>query len=361
MIRAFLRAGHEVLVCAPKLSGEVRATLNEWGVATESIPMERQSVNPLDDLQTLWSLYRTFRQWDADRVFAYNVKPSVYGPIAGWAAGARPFAMVTGLGYAFTAGTARARLVRAVMRVLYRISFTACDGVIFHNPDDRDRVREARALPEGTPTTIVAGSGVDTDRFARAPLPDQPIFLCMARLLAEKGIREYVAAARQVKERYPEARFQLAGWVDSTVPDHVTREELRQWEQEGLIEYLGYLDDVRDALANASVYVLPSYREGTPRSVLEAMAVGRPIITTDAPGCRETVEPGANGWLVPPQTIDELGEAMQWMVEHPSERQRMAKESRRRATEIFDVNTVNRDIMDMMSLDAAVGPTKQSA
>jgi glycosyltransferase involved in cell wall biosynthesis len=351
MIQAFRRAGHEVLVCAPGLTGtEVEATLHEWGVDTRSVPLERQGINPFQDLRTLWSLYRTFREWDTEAVFSYNAKPVVYGSVAGRLAGARPYAMMTGLGYAFTVSTWRAQVVRAAMVALYRVAYESCEAVIFQNPDDRALMRDCGALPASAETAIVGGSGVDTEDFQPVPLPDRPVFLCVARLLAEKGIREYVEAARRVKTRHPEARFLLAGGVDDVVPDSVTRDELEVWEQEGTIEYLGYLDDVREGLADAAICVLPSYREGTPRSVLEALSMGRPVITSDAPGCRETVEPGENGWLVPPRTVDDLAEAMSWMIDHPERWDEMGRASRQLALERFDVDVVNASIVEVMGL-----------
>ncbi|MBB4091143.1 glycosyltransferase family 4 protein [Salinibacter ruber] len=351
MIQAFLRAGHDVLVCAPGLEGtEVERTLRDWGVDTQDIFLRRQGVNPFSDLRTLTALYRTFRAWGAEAVFSYNAKPVIYGSVAGRLAGARPYAMMTGLGYAFTVSTWRARLVRAMMVALYRVAYESCEAVIFQNPDDRALMRDYGALPASTDTAIVRGSGVDTDHFRPVPLPDRPVFLCAARLLAEKGIREYAEAARRVKGHHPEARFLLAGGIDDVVPNSVTRNELEGWEQKGTIEYLGYLDDVRAGLAEASIYVLPSYREGTPRSVLEALSMRRPVLTTDVAGCRETVEPGENGWLVPPRTVDDLAEAMNWMIEHPERWGEMGRASRQLALKRFDVEVINKSIMEVMDL-----------
>lgn len=351
MIQAFRRAGNNVLVCAPALAGsDVEDTLNYWGVETHAIGLERQGVNPFQDLRTVRALFRAFQSWEADTVFSYNAKPVVYGSVAGRLAGARCYAMMTGLGYPFTASTWRARLVRVIMVCLYRVAYQCCEAVIFQNPDDRDLMLKFGTLPSSTSTTIVGGSGVDTDHFQPVPLPERPVFLCVARLLAEKGIREYVEAARQIGANHPEARFLLAGDFDSAVPKSVTEHELDTWREEGTIEYLGYLDDVREGIAEAAIYVLPSYREGTPRSVLEAMAMGRPIITTDVPGCRETVEPSDNGWLVAPCNVDELTDAMSWMIDHPERWEDMGNESRSLALKHFDVEIVNRSIMNLMGL-----------
>jgi len=358
LIQDCVREGHKVLVCAPELTERgAEERLHDWGAETCSIFLERHGVNPLQDLRTLWDLYRAFRTWKADIVFSVNAKPVVYGSIAGRLAGAIPYAMMTGLGHAFTVSTCRARTIRAVMVALYRAAFTSCETVIFQNDDDRRLMRDYGALPASTPTAIVSGSGVDTDHFSPVSLPESPVFLCVARLLAEKGIREYVEAARRVRATYPQARFLLAGGIDSVVPNSVTEQELNAWQKEGTIEYLGYLDDVREGIAEAAIYVLPSYREGTPRSVLEAMSMGRPILTTDVAGCRETVESGKNGWLVAPRNVHELADAISWMIDHPETWEEMGTASRSLALEHFDVEHVNQSIIDVMGL----APTAMTA
>jgi len=198
---------------------------------------------------------------------------------------------------------------------------------------------------------VLNGSGVDTSHFAATPLQSsRPAFLLIARLLGDKGIREYVEAARIVKARHSETRFRLVGDLD-TNPDSVSSDELYEWQAGGAVEYLGKLNDVRSAIADCSVYVLPSYyREGTPRTVLEAMSMGRAIITTDSPGCRETVVEGKNGFLVATRSVDELVAAMEKLIERPDLIERMGVESRRIAEEKYDVHKVNSVIMREMGL-----------
>ena len=351
IIQALHRAGHRVLACAPNIPAHRREALNSWGIETASISMRRQGINPLADLRTIYSLYNLFRTWNPDKVLVYNAKPVVYGSLAAWASGAEPYVIVTGLGRNYTVNTPRARFVRGILNSLYRISFSVCEGIFFQNEDDPELLSRHGALPRNVPKHITNGSGVDTEHFAPSPVPEKPTYLCLARLIAEKGIREYVAAARRVKERYPDATFQLAGHFEPDVPGAITEDELQQWTEEGVIEYLGYVDDVRSAIAQASTYVLPTYyREGTPRSILEAMSMGRPIITTDAPGCRGTVESGENGWLVAPKQVDELKEAMCWMIENNEQRRVMGQKSRQLAEEKYDVNVVNQTIMEGMGL-----------
>ena len=221
--------------------------------------------------------------------------------------------------------------------------------MFFQNPDDEALFREFQLLPETVPSTVVNGSGVDVAEYSVAPLPDKPCFLLIARLLGDKGVREYAQAAQLVKAVYPEAVFRLVGWIDDN-PDAITQRELDQWVGSGLLEFLGRLDDVRPAISDCSVYVLPSYREGTPRTVLEAMAMGRAVITTDAPGCRETVVDGDNGFLVPVKDVNALADAMIKMVATSGLAASMGERSRRIAEEKYDVHKVNAAMLEGMGI-----------
>ncbi|HET9427624.1 MAG TPA: glycosyltransferase family 4 protein, partial [Allosphingosinicella sp.] len=223
-----------------------------------------------------------------------------------------------------------------------------CTAILFQNPDDRDHFRALGLLPRNRPVTVVNGSGIDLARFAPAPLPDGPIFLMISRLLGDKGVREYGEAAIRLKRAYPEATFRLVGYFDQS-PDALSQAELDRMV-EGGVEFVGRLDDVRPAIAACSIYVLPSYREGTPRSVLEAMAMGRPIVTTDAPGCRETVETGINGFLVPPRQVGPLAQAMERFITQPDLIARMGSESRALAERKYEVNAVSRSIIEAAGL-----------
>ena len=193
------------------------------------------------------------------------------------------------------------------------------------------------------------GSGVDVAEYSVAPLPDKPCFLLIARLLGDKGVREYAQAAQLVKAVYPQAVFRLVGWIDDN-PDAITQRELDQWVDSGLLDFLGRLHDVRPAISDCSVYVLPSYREGTPRTVLEAMAMGRAVITTDAPGCRETVVDGDNGFLVPVNDVNALADAMIKMIDTPGLAASLGERSRRIAEEKYDVHKVNTAMLEGMGI-----------
>jgi glycosyltransferase involved in cell wall biosynthesis len=261
----------------------------------------------------------------------------------------RHFALISGLGYGFGRETLRQRFLSLVMSALYKLSLKRSDGVIFQNSDD-EALFIARGLTCRDKTSLVAGSGVNLAQFSPAPLPDQPVFLLMARLIPEKGVREYVAASKLVRKEIPEARFLLAGWVESR-RGAITTSELESWREEGVIEYLGVLEDVRPALAQAAVYVLPSYyREGVPRSALEALSMGRAIITTDLPGCRETVVPDENGMLVKPRDPDGLANAMMRLARSAPRRSSMGAASRRLAERRFATEHVNAAMLKSMGL-----------
>ena len=342
--------GHEVLAAAPEddNAAAVRKELGEKGIELHTVPMARGGMNPLADMATLRALQKLMREHRPTAVIAYTAKPVIYAGMAARSVGGiRFFPMITGLGYAFTEGGGlRRRVLQRVVRRLYQRGLAGADTVIFQNPDDQGLFQELGLVPDGGRSVRVYGSGVDTERFTRQPLPDTPVFLMLARLLGDKGVREYAEAARRVRAEFPQARFLLAGSMDPN-PAAIGRNELERWMEEGSIEYLGALDDVQAALQDCRFYVLPSYyREGTPRSILEAMATGRPIITTDAPGCRETVEHGLNGLLVVPRDAGSLADAMREMLQMPDEAvARMGDESVRLVQERFDVRRVNESIL----------------
>ncbi|MDX1541447.1 MAG: glycosyltransferase, partial [Geminicoccaceae bacterium] len=200
-------------------------------------------------------------------------------------------------------------------------------------------------------SVLINGSGVDLRQFSPAPFPATPTFLLIARFLVEKGVRDFVEAARLVRSRHPNVRFVLVGGPDEANPSSIGRAELQGWLDEGIVENPGWLDDVRPAIAASSVYVLPSYyREGTPRTILEALAMGRPVVTTDAPGCRETVRHGVNGWLVPPRDPKALAAALLTFLDDPEPVARMGAESLALAREKYDVDKVNDVMLAAMDL-----------
>ena len=342
--------GWRVLAIAPDIDAETGAQLAALGAETAVTSLARTGMNPLRELGYCRELFGLFCKERPDVVLAYTIKPVIWGLLAARFAGVRrALGMITGLGYAFTEGVgggAKRVLAAGVASLLYRLALRRADGVMFQNTDDRDLFLKRGLLRDRGQIAVIDGSGVDLDYYSPTPLPDEPVFLMIGRLLGAKGVREYAAAATALRGRHPHARFMLAGWRDPG-PDAITEAELEAWIEAGL-EYLGRLYDVRSAISGARVYVLPSYREGTPRSVLEAMAMGRPIITTDAPGCRETVIEGVNGLLVEPQNASALERAMERLIENPEMAAPMGRASLDLARRRYDVNRVNSQILSIV-------------
>lgn len=352
LLAAMVRAGHQVVACAPERPAKVVEALRALGVEYRSVELNRTGMNPLKDLGGCLRLRRLFRELKPDLFLGYTVKPVIYGSIAARLAGIpRRYSMITGLGYAFSGSTLRHRLVRALVCRLFRLSLPLNDKVLFQNPDDLSLFAEEGLIASKEQGVLVNGSGVDLAAFSPAPLPPgEPVFLLIARLLKDKGIPEFVEAARMLKERCPRARFVLLGPLDSN-PAAISARQVAEWREAGIIEYPGETEDVRPFIARASVFVLPSaYREGTPRTILEAMAMGRPIVTTDTPGCRETVVEGENGFLVPAKNAAALAVAMERFILEPGLSERMGRASLRIATEKYDVHLVNQVIMSSLGL-----------
>ena len=357
LIVALLEKGLEVHVAAPELiSNEtVTSKLTALGVIFHDISMQRTGTNPIADSKSLFSLYRLIKNIKPDYVMGYTVKPVVYGTLAAWFARVpHRFALITGLGYAFMDEENSNRSgTRIVIQNLYKSALKYCEVVFFQNPDDEILFRRLKILAIDTETCVVNGSGVDISEYDVAPLNSQkaPRFLLIARLLAGKGVREYVHAAKQVKKLHPDVQFDLVGWLDAS-PDSITQNELEQWVSDGEVNFLGRLSDVRPAIQNSSVFVLPSYyREGTPRTILEAMAMGRAVITTDTPGCRETVVDGDNGFLIPIKDTNTLAKAMLHFIEQPELIEKMGERSRMIAEEKYDVHKVNAHMISKMDLE----------
>ena len=351
MLEAMVAAGHEVVALAPEDDPAVRERLAALGVAYHSVPLNRTGMNPLRDLASLRAMTRTLRALKPDLILSYTIKPVIWGTLAAAKAGIpRRHCMITGLGSSLQGRGPKMGLLSLLARSLYKASLSKAHGVFFQNPDDRAFFESRKLLPAGCRITLINGSGVDLDRFAPAPLPPEPpVFLFVGRLVRDKGIFEFVEAARRLKAQCPEARCRILGPFDSN-PTAVSMEQVEAWVQEGIVEHLGKKSDVRPDLHAAHVIVLPSYGEGTPRSVLEAMACGRAVITTWAPGCKETVLPEATGLLVPVRDAGALAEAMGRLAGDPELVARMGVRGRAYAEEKYDVHKVNAVILEALGL-----------
>jgi len=350
LLQEMVARGHEVAVYLPSAAPRVAEALRAMGMTCLEIGWSRQGISPADDVMSLNRLRRAFHATDVDLVFACSAKPVIHGSLAARLVGITDiFSMVEGLGYTFSSADLRARCVHPLVTRLYRISLSLNRKVFFLNPDDRELFCDMRLVRGREQCVLLNGIGVDLAAFQPTSLPARPAVLMIARLLKDKGVREYVAAARIVRARHPDVAFRLLGIGDSH-PDAIPERDLQAWVQEGLIEYLGWLDDVRPAIAAATLFVLPSYREGTPRTTMEALAMGRPVVTTDVPGCRETVEHGSNGYLVPARDVPALAQAIERFITNPEQTARMGFASRSLAEGKFDVRAVNRLILETMAL-----------
>ncbi len=348
LIKALLAKGHRVTAVAGNYDAAVAETLSHWGGSYQAVRLARSGMNPLSDLASLFALVSTISRIKPDIFLGYTVKAVSLGLISARLAGVpRRYALITGLGYAFIEGPElKRRLAKVIARFLYRIALKFAHVTIFQNPDDELYFKNS-ILGRKSATAVVAGSGVDLSYYAPAPLPSgSMVFLMVARLLRDKGVAEFVQAARTVKKADPRARFVLVGPLDPS-PDAIKHAQVQAWVDEGAIEYKGPVGDIRPEIAACHVYVLPSYHEGTPRTVLEALAMGRPIITTDAPGCRETVNKDfSNGILIPVRDGPALAGAAQAMLNASiDDLEKMGKASLRLAQGRFDVRLVNADVM----------------
>lgn len=348
--------------CDITISGfekENRHLCDENGVGFVEIPFSRAGVNPFADLKVIKLYEKAIRDGGFDIVHSYTAKPNIYGSIAAKRAGVRKiYPTVNGLGYAFTDDTTnglKSRAVRMVTSALYKKAFKCATKVFFQNADDAAEMVQ-RGLIQKDKCVIISGSGIDLEMFPYHQVSVKPVtFMLATRLLVTKGVRNYFEAARIVKKKYPEAIFQLAGALDPN-PDGIRQSELDNYINDGTINFLGYVDMTK-ALNDCSVFVLPSfYREGVPHAILEAMSVGRAVITCNTPGCKETVRDadqngkGRNGFLIEPKNTQQLADAMCWMIEHPEEIKKMGDESRRYAEDRFDVDKVNKLMMETMGL-----------
>ena len=337
LLRALQAKGYRVAVAAPPARGSDQ--IEAAGIAFHPVRMSPTGTKPLSDAALLMRYVRLFRDERPAAILGFTVKPNVYGSLAARLCAVPVINNITGLGTAFISKGVLESLVTA----LYRLALRKSEVVFFHNEEDRDLFL-GRGLVRSEQATVIPGSGIDLDKFQAAPLPglaDAPVFLLIGRLINEKGVREFVEAASKVKRGWPNARFQLLGDFASG-PRAVGRDELDRWVDEGTIEYLGSSPDVRPFIAEADCIVLPSYREGLPRSLLEGAAMGRPLIATDAPGCRDLVEPEVTGYLCQVRSGPSLAETMEkFACLSPDERAAMGRQARQMVEDRFSDERVN--------------------
>lgn len=344
LIGELLARGDEVTALGAGGDG-YEQRVRDLGAHFESIPLSFRGIRVTDDMRLLIDLVRRFKTLKPQVAHFFTIKPAIYGTVAAAIAGVPVrVVMVTGLGFAFT--SARWPLRYAVM-TLYAFALRFAHRVYFQNPHDRDEFLRRR-LVKADKVRMIAGSGVDLETFT--PSPPRPTagpltFVMVARLLREKGVHEFFAAAEAVRRRHPSTRFVLVGGTDSRNPTSITDEEARRAAACSGVTLAGQVEDVRPFLAEADVVVLPSYREGTPMSLLEAAAMAKPIVATDVPGCREVVAHGVNGFLVAPRDAGALAEAIKTCVKERSRLPAMGDAGRTLVADRYDVRLVCRQIL----------------
>lgn len=338
--------GAEVIVCAPDYEKNIKLKLCDNGIRFQQSSMNRTSLNPIREFSSLLWFYRFYKREKPNIVLNYTLKPIIYSSIACFLV-KTPFvvSVVTGFGSIFLGTEIKNKLLRLFIGPLRWFGLKLNHRVFVLNSDimrslNRQKLRSPKKF------VLIDGEGLDVNHYKFVPSPDlrYPVFLMISRLIRDKGVYEYASAAKKVKKKYPQVRFLIVGCLDAN-PTALTKKELELLIADGAIEYLGWIDDVREVIANSSVFILPSYAEGMPRAVLEAMAIGRPIITTYAPGCRETVIEDVNGYLVPIKNVEGLAEAMEKFILHPELVIKMGIASRQIAEEKYDVYKINQVIL----------------
>ncbi|MBP2639682.1 MAG: glycosyltransferase [Firmicutes bacterium] len=349
MMKDFIKHGYSVIALGPESEAAWKARFKKNNIDYRQIYVERNGVNPLKDIKTFMDFYQFMSKEKPDKVFAYQAKTVIYGSLAAKLNGIDEiYLLIAGLGSIFRGTGFKNKIVKTIMKIQYWAACKASMKVFFQNKDDKNEFINNGLLKDNK-VVIINGSGVNLETFKPAPLPKEPAFLFIGRLIKDKGIMEYLEASRRIKRKYPNVKCILVGPYDSN-PSALRRNELKPYIDEGVVEYCGEQSDVRPFIAECSTYILPSYHEGTPKTVLESMAMGRSIITSDAPGCKETVSDGENGYLVKVKDVEGLIEKMEYLILNPDVNQTMGEKSLKLARDKYDVNIVNQSIIKTMGL-----------
>jgi glycosyltransferase involved in cell wall biosynthesis len=354
LLRRMLGRGHEVLCLIPEAGADDDPVWEQKLVATGArlahYRLDRRGLNPLRDILSVCDLRGIFLREKPDRLFASAIKPVIYGSLAaalaGYPARAGRCLMITGLGYAFEADSPPKRLLMRLAAFLYRFAFSLAGLVLFQNPDDRDLFARLRIISPGVRVELCKGTGVDIRHFSfRAPSVPDPLFLYIGRLVAAKGAGDFMALARLVRGRYPQALFRMVGPPEPG-PGGVPLSEVLAEQATGNIEYLGESRDVRLHLEAARALILPSRREGSPVALLEAMACGRAVLAFDAPGSREVVRHGKTGFLSPPGDLKALAEGVESLIKDPDLAARLGQNGRSFVEKEYDAELVAVDLLE---------------
>lgn len=360
LIKSLIRNKWVVYTFVCEFNEKELSQLEAIGAIPITYKMNRGGLNPFADLSSVLSLTKKIKDLRADIVFSFFAKPVIYGTLAAKLAKTPQISgMIEGLGSPFTtqkkAESSKIQLIRNIQILLYRLAFPRLDKLIFLNPDDPiDLVQKYKIKTKPNAVQVLGPIGLNLAvyPFSQWNESNNISFIFIARLIADKGIFEYIEAAKIVKNKYPNIKFTVIGGLDRENPHGLKEHELENLINEGIIEYPGFVKNVPDYIKNSAVFVLPSYyREGVPRSTQEAMAIGRPVITTDVPGCRETVIDGVNGFLIPKWNPEALAEKMIYFIESPDQINIMGAESYKIATERFDAQKVNQKLCYILGID----------
>lgn len=353
LIQDLVKQGHEVTCLAQGYTDEEKEIIASWGAVAIESPLNAKGLNPFSDVLAVMKLRKFLKQKNIDILFCFFAKPVIFGGLSAWLARVpRIVGMIEGLGNTFTDHKEKASKKTAIIKklqvLLYKLSLPKLSYLIFLNQDDKANLLEAyRIKPKQV--TVLGGIGLDIDQFSYQAINNQEIsFLFIGRLLKEKGVFDYLEAAGKVKKLYPKVKFYLLGGFDTENPFALKQHELETHLNSDVVIYPGHVDNVSEWIVKSSVFVLPSYREGMPRSTQEAMAIGRPVITTDVPGCRETVVNGVNGFLVPPFSPNKIVKKMLFFIEHPEKITEMGLKSREMAEQKYDVHVVNKRLISLI-------------
>ena len=354
LIKELLSKGNKVSIATTKykFTDNLQNQLINLGVDINIFSLSRSGLNFFKDFRSFREMRSIIQDCKPDILIAYTAKPVIYaGIILKNFPKISYYPLITGLGYAFTSdNTFKRTILKNLMIKLYKEGLKSASKVIFQNKDDKKLFNKLKITKKKNLSRVVNGTGVDLKSYPFSVLPSKPIFLMISRLLVDKGVREYVQAAKIVRLKFPKAIFQLAGSLDEN-PSGISLNELKLWIKQKNIQYLGEIESVKSILKLCRYYVLPSYREGTPRSTLEALSIGRPVITTDVPGCRETVIHKKNGLLVPPKSPNALAKAMIALLEKKDKTiKSMANESYLIAKKKYKIEKVNKSILSIIGL-----------
>lgn len=350
MIKAMVKNGHQVIACAPNDNGDIAEKVHKLGAKYVPIEMNRTGMNPLKDLKLIRDLIRILNREKPNVFLSYTIKPNIYGSLAAsFCRIENIYGMMTGAGSVIRGSSTKLKILQKLLIPLYKLAFKQCKTLFFLNEDDVELFKRRKIIDKKQNIVVIGSSGINLKVFKKKTLKNYDTFLFIARLIRDKGIFEFLYAAKIAKEKRPNMKFKILGPFDSN-PTAITPEELKEWTDKNIVEYLGQTNDVRPYIENSFVVTLPSYHEGQGRVLLEAMATGRAVIATDVSGCRQTVVDGETGFLVPLKDSKALADKMIEMYDNKDLTIEMAEKGYERVVNVFDVEKINNLLLEHMEL-----------